>query len=46
MQQFQSLTPQEFSQGYPPEKIFVTSDLHLYHTNIIKYCGRRICLLK
>lgn len=40
MQQFQSLTPQEFSQGYPPEKIFVTSDLHLYHTNIIKYCGR------
>jgi len=40
MQQFQSLTPQEFSQGYPPEKIYVTSDLHLYHTNIIKYCGR------
>ena len=40
MQQFQTLTDQEFSQGYPPEKIYVTSDLHLYHTNIIKYCGR------
>ena len=35
-----TLTPEEFSQGYPPEKIYVTSDLRLYHTNIIKYCGR------
>ena len=39
MQQFQPLTPQEFSQGYPPEKIYVTSDLRLYHTNIIKMKG-------
>jgi calcineurin-like phosphoesterase family protein len=32
---------EEFCQGYSPDKIFVTSDLHLYHTNIIKYCNRQ-----
>ena len=26
--------------GYTPEQTYITSDLHLYHTNIIKYCNR------
>ncbi len=37
---YKRLTEEEFTLGYPPEKIFITSDLHLFHTNIIKYCGR------
>ncbi len=35
------ITKEEFCQGYSPDKIFITSDLHLYHTNIIKYCNRQ-----
>ena len=34
------ITSDEFFSGYSPEKIFLTSDLHLFHTNIIKYCNR------
>ncbi|MBQ0052601.1 MAG: metallophosphoesterase family protein [Treponema sp.] len=34
------ITEQEFFQGYPPEKVYITSDLHLYHKNIIEYCNR------
>ena len=34
------ISREEFLLGYPPEKVFITSDLHLYHTNIIKYCNR------
>ena len=37
---YKRLTEEEFTLGYPPEKIFITSDLHLFHTNIIKYCVR------
>ena len=35
------ISKEDFLQGYPPDKIFITSDLHLYHTNIIKYCNRQ-----
>ena len=35
------MTKEDFLQGYSPDNIFVTSDLHLYHTNIIKYCNRQ-----
>ena len=38
--EYKRLTKEEFTLGYPPEKIYITSDLHLFHTNIIKYCGR------
>ena len=34
------ITSDDFFLGYSPEKIFLTSDLHLFHTNIIKYCNR------
>lgn len=34
------ITTDDFSLGYSPEKIYFTSDLHLFHTNIIKYCNR------
>ena len=34
------ITEQDFFQGYPPEKVYITSDLHLYHKNIIEYCNR------
>lgn len=34
------ITKEEFFLGYPPEKVYVTSDLHLFHTNIIQYCNR------
>ena len=36
----EQLSDEDFLQGYPLEKIYITSDLHLYHTNIIKYCNR------
>ena len=35
------MTKEDFLQGYSPDKVFITSDLHLYHTNIIKYCNRQ-----
>ena len=35
------ITKEDFLQGYSPDKVFITSDLHLYHTNIIKYCERQ-----
>lgn len=28
------ITEQDFFQGYPPEKVYITRDLHLYHKNI------------
>ena len=34
------ISREDFLLGYPPEQVFITSDLHLYHTNIIKYCNR------
>ena len=34
------ITTDDFSLGYSPEKIYLTSDLHLFHINIIKYCNR------
>ncbi len=34
------ITADDFFLGYSPEQIFLTSDLHLFHTNIIKYCNR------
>lgn len=34
------ITSDEFFSGYSPEQIYLTSDLHLFHTNIIKYCNR------
>ncbi|MCR5621513.1 MAG: metallophosphoesterase [Treponema sp.] len=34
------ISREDFLHGYPPEQVFATSDLHLYHTNIIKYCNR------
>lgn len=32
------ITSDEFFSGYSSEQIYLTSDLHLFHTNIIKYC--------
>lgn len=34
------ITKEDFFSGYPPEKVYITSDLHLFHTNIIQYCNR------
>ena len=34
------ITKEDFFSGYSLEQTFLTSDLHLYHTNIIKYCSR------
>lgn len=34
------ITAVYFFLGYLPEQIYLTSDLHLFHTNIIKYCNR------
>lgn len=34
------ITAVDFFLGYLPEQIYLTSDLHLFHTNIIKYCNR------
>ena len=34
------LSDEDLMQGYSLDNIFITSDLHLYHTNIIKYCNR------
>lgn len=39
--EFKQLSDLVFLQGYSPDKIFLTSDLHLFHTNIIIYCGRK-----
>ncbi len=35
-----TITEQDFFLGYPPEKVYITIDLHLYHKNIITYCNR------
>lgn len=35
-----SLPEIDITQNFPLEKIFITSDLHLFHTNIIKYTER------
>ena len=34
------ITADDFFSGYSPDQIYLTSDLHLFHTNIIKYCNR------
>lgn len=34
------ITKEKCFLGYPPEKVYITSDLHLFHTNIIQYCNR------
>jgi calcineurin-like phosphoesterase family protein len=37
---YKQLSEEDFLQGYSPDNIFITSDLHLFHTNIIVYCNR------
>ena len=37
---FKSLKKIDILQGYAPENVFILSDLHLFHTNVIKYVER------
>ena len=37
---FNSLKQIDILQGYEPENVFILSDLHLFHTNVIKYVER------
>lgn len=37
---YKQISEEDFLQGYSPDNIFLTSDLHLFHTNIIVYCER------
>jgi len=37
---FRSLQQVDIFQGYAPENVFILSDLHLFHTNVIKYTER------
>ena len=37
---FNSLKQVDILQGYEPENVFILSDLHLFHTNVIKYTER------
>lgn len=37
---FKSLKQVDILQGYEPENVFILSDLHLFHTNVIKYVER------
>jgi calcineurin-like phosphoesterase family protein len=37
---FRSLQQVDIFQGYAPENVFILSDLHLFHTNVIKYVER------
>ena len=37
---FNSLKQVDILQGYEPENVFILSDLHLFHTNVIKYVER------
>ena len=37
---FDSLKQIDITQGFSPEKIFITSALHLFHKHIIKYVNR------
>ncbi len=37
---YRQISDEDFLQGYSPDNIFITSDLHLFHTNIIVYCNR------